>query len=244
MFQLNNAFRMRLCLGALLAFVALLMSATSEVQANAIAVINKSFVNINPFELEIVASGTFEFSSATSDIDGNVTFTKDVTLAASLDLDVQHVLIGDWETEWTLLKIGFQLDGFGGLIGFDPADVTFGPTGIFDVNITMVPPMPGHPSFFEFVAEEPITLMSIEDVLALIPAVPEFAALIAAIESGSGTGVVPVATTSLHVPEPSTTILLLLGLVGTSIVSFDRRRRADITRAAYIIVTRESLPPS
>ncbi|MCH8117820.1 MAG: HRDC domain-containing protein, partial [Proteobacteria bacterium] len=132
--------------------------------------------------VDVVASGTFEFSAATSDIDGNVTFTKDVTLAASLpEIFLQHVLIGDWETEWSLIKMGFQLDGFGGLIGFDPADVTFGSTGIFDVNITMVPPMPGHPSFFEFVAEEPFTLMSIEDVLALIPAVAEFTALIAAI---------------------------------------------------------------
>ena len=46
MFRLNNALRKGLRLGAVLAAVALLMSATSEVQANAIAAINKSFVNI------------------------------------------------------------------------------------------------------------------------------------------------------------------------------------------------------
>ena len=144
-----------------------------------------------------------------------MTFTKDVTLAPFLPpLDVQHVLIGDWEDEWSLLKMGFAVAEGGGLMGFDLADVTFGAFGVFDVDIEMVPPMPGHDPVFLFTAVEPIFVLPIDDVILLIPAVPEFAALIAAIMPG--TGFVPVSSTSLHLPEPSIGTLLLLALAGTA----------------------------
>ena len=105
-------------------------------------------------------------------------------------------------------------------MGFPPS-IGFGATGIFDVDFDMLDPgPPGHPTSYAFSAEVPIAVIPIDDVFLLpLPDTPEVTALLSTIMPG--TGFVPVAFTSLHVPEPSTVGLFAFGL---SFFAWRRRR--------------------
>ena len=86
------------------------------------------------------------------------------------------------------------------------------------------PVPPGHPSITTFVVDVPIAIIPIDDIFLLpLPDTPAVTALLASISPG--TGFVPVAVTSLHIPEPSTFMLAALGVVGLVAYGWRRRRR-------------------
>ena len=171
------------------------------------------------------ASGTFTFTAPPDDIVGSVVFSKTIFLPPLLPpTPVSHVLIGDWDVSWSLTKIGFR-DGPGGtLIGFPPA-FGFGPTGTFDVDIDMVSPPPGHSSLSQFISTESLEVLDVDTAIAMIPVIPETAALLGMITPG--TGFVPFSFTSLHVSVPAAVWLglPLLGVVGV-VGRLRRLRRA------------------
>ena len=205
-----------------LVFVLLIMLQALQTRADVVAAINKSFVNMSSDPLVFEASGTFEFTAATSDIVGTIGFRKIVTLPPMLtDMPVQHALFGEWDESWSLTKIGFSNPQPGVLAGFDPSEIGFSAMGTFDVDIEMLGPVPpGHSSRTKFSAEVPIELLPVEDVITLLESLatsnPDIAPVIDLIDTTPGT-VMPVARTSLHIPEP-TSLAMSVILAGASVL--------------------------